>query len=124
MGVVNFIKLRNNCPNCGFHGEFTANISSAAWYGGMGKDDGYYSGEYEIGDVLRWYSEEESPTWPGNYAFVFQYSETEAAVIDPGISTCPSCKKRLVFYILINNRRIIRVLGSETDDLNMHSVIK
>lgn len=127
MGAINYIFFSSFCEACSSDQEHRAQCSTCADYGGYNdRDDRLCFREYRVGDVMDWYPNEEArDTWPGDYSFVSELKDTEAMYVMEGCcGECSSCHKKSTFYFLFNNRQIMRLIGKESEDLNLNSVVR
>ena len=126
MSAFNNLVFRHKCPECHESNEFKVQFKACSSYGGNAKIDRFHDWDYRIGDTMPWHDEpEERNSWPSEYCYVSQLNPDGGPkyVIDSGLGDCPNCAKRLTFYIRVTNRRILRIIGCESADLNDLTVV-
>ncbi len=74
---------------------------------------------------MDWYPNDEAKdTWPGDYSFVSELKGAGSVYVLEGCyGECTSCRSTSRFYFLFDNRQIMRLVGKESWDLNLNSVV-
>lgn len=126
MGAFNYILFSSFCEACNSVQEHRAQCSTCADYGAYDHhDDRLCFREYRVGDVMDWYPNEEAKdTWPGDYSFVSVLPLGKNVCATEGCpGECSSCEMASRFYFLFNNRQIMRLIGKESLELTLISVV-
>lgn len=126
MTAINNLRFHHQCPCCHQRRPFEAQFRAGGSFGGDGGIDRFYGYAYQIGDVLPWFeAAEERNTWPSDYSYVKFANDRQGPryVLDEALGDCPNCKAKINFYVKITDRRILRIVGAESDDLNDLSIV-
>lgn len=126
MSATDYILFSSICDTCRSAQEHRARCSTCADFGGYDGNDRLCNREYRIGDVMDWYPNPEArDTWPGDYSFVSELKGAGSVYVTEGCyGECVSCLSQSRFYFLFNNRQIMRLIGKESWNLNLTSVVR
>lgn len=128
MAATNYILFSSICETCNSVEEHRAQCTTCADYGGYDhRDDRLCNREYRVGDVMDWYPNEAArDTWPGDRSFASEIMKEVGRVyaIEGCYGECSACRTKARFYFLFNNRQIMRLIGKESLDLNLNSVVE
>ena len=124
MTAYNQVKFELNCSKCQEKCLFYALINSCAYLKPDPKNGDLEGIVYSIGDTMRWKSDSVSnDDWVSEYAYVDPRKEYNVSAIEKCDAYCVKCKKLIFCYILITNRKIIRIIGIESSNFSIFDVI-